>query len=67
MIVLASDGLWDNLGLDRIHYEVRGPGACYKNGLPKSFGEIAENVVEIAYKYSLSSGYESPIFKRAEK
>lgn len=40
LIVLGSDGLWDNLTLDRIHYEIRGPGCLYKNSLPKSFNEI---------------------------
>lgn len=42
--MLASDGLWDNLSLDRIHYEIRGPGSKFKNDLPKSLSELAQSV-----------------------
>lgn len=30
LIVVGSDGLWDNMKLDRIHYEVIGPNSIDK-------------------------------------
>jgi hypothetical protein len=56
VIILGSNGLWNNLDINSIHYQVRGPGSLqaeetkYRDGVggekrePRSLEDIAERV-----------------------
>lgn len=74
-IVIGSNGLWDNVGLDGLHYEVRGPNSFEHHGREehrakgeaKSLQSIAERVGNMAAFYSRKGQYESPIHKRAKR
>jgi protein phosphatase PTC7 len=58
VIVLGSDGLWDNLSKDQIEGIVR-------NALTLDF--IAEEVALRSYRYSLMGDYNSPFYEKAKK
>jgi hypothetical protein len=74
-IVIGSNGLWDNVGLDGLHFEVRGPNSFEYHGREehrakgeaKSLQSIAERVGNMAAFYSRKGQYESPIHKRAKR
>jgi hypothetical protein len=81
-VLMASNGLWDNVGLDGLHYEIRGPMAFQSSeeeevdggkressvrGEPRALQEMAERLGKIGAFYSRKGDYESPIYKRAQR
>eukprot|EP01017_Pseudomicrothorax_dubius_P022814 TRINITY_DN24620_c0_g1_i1.p1 TRINITY_DN24620_c0_g1~~TRINITY_DN24620_c0_g1_i1.p1 ORF type:complete len:292 (-),score=54.04 TRINITY_DN24620_c0_g1_i1:109-984(-) len=66
LLVVASDGLWDNLEGDQI-LEVVKPLLDKANPDEWSMKEVAHQIAQKAYTLSLDSSYESPFTKRARK
>ena len=77
LIVIGSNGLWDNVPLDILHYELRGPGSFLKTAanqpevegepekVPRGLAERVERIGRVAQYCSRKGQYESPIFLRA--
>lgn len=63
IIILASDGLWDNLFINRVIFEV--------NRIIEKFGRdlkmISDRLANLAFEHSLDKGYFSPFEKQARK
>ena len=57
LIVMGSDGIWDNYDVAEIYQVVK------KNPFEKSAEMVAKN----AFKKSLMDNYESPFYKRAKE
>jgi hypothetical protein len=56
IVAIGSNGLWDNLGLDRIHYEIKGPNS-YKDSGKEKFADAvgreereSKSLQEMAHK-----------------
>ena len=73
VLVLGSNGLWNNVHLDLLHYHIRGPGSFEQEGKHseavgatpkenKSLQRIAEKVATIAAIFAKRGNYESPLF-----
>jgi serine/threonine protein phosphatase PrpC len=82
VIVLGSNGLWDNVPLDLLHYHVRGPGSfedppAHSKQYPDAVGRaqresrgvrrIAEKVASIGAIMAKRGNYESPIYLAAQR
>lgn len=77
--MIGSNGLWNNLDLNAIHYYVRGPGSFLeekkkysdavgtKKKESKSLKEIADKLGNLAGLFSKRGNYESPLYRRARK
>jgi len=74
--MIASNGLWSNVPLDVLHYELRGPGsfldaAGQSNGPVESeatkreLKHMAERISKIGKICSRKGNYESPIYLKA--
>lgn len=79
-ILIATNGLWDNVNLDEIHYNVRGAASMRKSKQvegtvgreeeepePKSLEQIAKRVCQIGVYYSQKGNYESPVWRRGQE
>ena len=76
IIVLATNGLWNNVPLNVLHYELRGPGSyrVSKNskdfpdeegGERRSLKDMAERIGKIGGICSRKGNYESPVYMKA--
>lgn len=65
IVLVASDGLWDNL-FDEVIIETINDRVQGKNGLLTDCEEAANYLAALAEKYSLDVQYESPFSKRAK-